>query len=256
MTRFLQKLAPHVRPAPLAALLSRWSGLDRRRFVDTGQGRFWINPVSDLGTSLLSGEYEPAMRRVLEQYLRPGGTFVDLGANEGYFSVIASRLVGPEGSVVAVEPQSRLQTVIQRNLVENGCFNVQVFQCLLSGRAGTAKIALSSDMNTGGSSLFPAARYRLPQEELRTLTLDDFFSKLRVGHCDLMKVDIEGAEWDVFMNSADVLRSGRLRNIVLEIHDSILAARGLDGAVLHQHMLAQGYTADKELGPWVYRRLP
>jgi hypothetical protein len=73
--------------------------------VSTSNGTFFINPVSNFGAAILNGEYEPEMKRILNRYLPDGGTFIDLGANEGYFSVLASRMVGSKGRVVAILPQ-------------------------------------------------------------------------------------------------------------------------------------------------------
>jgi Methyltransferase FkbM domain len=67
-----------------------------------------------------------------------------------------------------------------------------------------------------------------------------------------MKVDIEGAEYDVFMGAGDILRSGIVSNIALEIHSTILKMRGLSGTDLHQKILDAGYTLHSELGNWVY----
>jgi hypothetical protein len=117
---FLLKL----RPALLASFVARVCGLNKRRLVRTEEGTFFINPISNFGSILLAGEYEPQMGAVLRSYLRPGDVFIDMGANEGYFSVLASSLVGPHGTVIAVEPQSRLQGVIQTNIGENTCSNV------------------------------------------------------------------------------------------------------------------------------------
>jgi len=67
-----------------------------------------------------------------------------------------------------------------------------------------------------------------------------------------MKVDIEGAEYDVFMSAADVLKKGLIQNIALEFHPSMLERRGLRAADLHNHMIQCGYEVDTELGPSVY----
>ncbi|MDX2151186.1 MAG: FkbM family methyltransferase [Bryobacteraceae bacterium] len=248
-----ERLVTKLRPAPLAASVAHLLRVNRRRLHQTPYGRFFINPVSDFGSRILAGDYEPEMRRVLELYLKPGMTFIDLGANEGYFSVLASRLVGPDGFVLAIEPQSRLQAVIQRNLMENECFNVQVFQCVLAAESGRASIALSTDMNTGASSLYPTARYRLPEEEVCRFSLSEFFSRRKIGRCHLMKIDIEGAEWDVLMSAGELLRQGIIANLAVEIHESVLHARGLRPEQLHQHLLAHQYECDGTLGVPVYR---
>ena len=227
-------------------------GLNKRRMVETPQGTFFLDPASQFGSNLMNGGYEPQMAEVLARHLQPGGVFIDLGANEGYFSVIASRLVGPAGAVIAVEPQSRLQPVIQTNLTANGCGNVQVIRCVVAEKTETRRLALAGSINTGSSSLFPQAKYSLPTEAVQSLSLSELLARAGVADCDLMKVDIEGAEYDVFMTAGDVLKSGVLRNIALEFHNSILDSRGLSGADLHRHILANGYELDDSQGHWVY----
>ena len=54
------------------------------------------------------------------------------------------------------------------------------------------------------------------------------------------------------MNAGEVLRSGIIRRLVVEIHNAILEARGLRGRDLHEFLLGCGYTMDDSLGPWVY----
>lgn len=250
--RRLQGFVRSLRPAVLASLVGRVSGLSRRRKLQTADGTFWINPISDLGWSLANGGYESGMKVVLEQYLKPGCTFIDLGANEGYFSVIASRLVGPRGTVISVEPQSRLQAVVQTNLSLNHCDNVRIIKAAVTSRSEPVTFELTPDVNTGGSSLFRSTKYACRQEVVDGLTLADFIQRTGIEYCDLMKVDIEGAEYDAFMGSGDTLEKGIIRNISLELHPAILKKRGLSAGDLHQRILAAGYTLHSELGNWVY----
>src|SRR3954470_828715 len=80
-----------VRPAPLAVAMKALLRV-RRLPVTTAEGTFWLDPASSQGLCLLKNDvYEPPMLETLKSYLRPGDTFADVGANEGYFSVVASR---------------------------------------------------------------------------------------------------------------------------------------------------------------------
>src|SRR5262249_44632111 len=151
-----------------------------------------------------------------------------------YFSVLASRLVGPSGNVIAVEPQSRLQNVIQTNLSLNECSNVRLVQAVVSSITGTVQIQLNPDINSGGTSLFRSTKYPLKTEAVPSFTITEFLNRTAVERCDLIKVDVEGAEYDIFMGAEQVLKAGVLRNIALEIHNSILEARCLSSLRLHE----------------------
>jgi FkbM family methyltransferase len=241
-----------LRPAPLASAIAHISGLNRRRLVHTEYGTFFVNPVSNLGFQLLRGEYEPSTRTVLCQYLKPGAVFVDLGANEGYFTVLASRLVGPRGMVIAVEPQSRLQGVIRTNLRANDCHNVRLVKAAVSSKTQRVQLELGSEMNNGATSLFRCTKYPLPKEEVQSVTLAELFHSVEVHQCDLMKVDIEGAEYDAFMGAQEVLKRGVIRHMAIEVHDSILARRGLSWNRTHQVLSECGYRSAHKRSPWIY----
>lgn len=246
------ELVRKLRPAPIGSAAAWLLGLHRRRLVQTDYGKFMLSPVSNLGYNLAHGEYEPAMTRVLHRYLKSGDVFVDLGANEGYFTIIASSLVGESGSVIAVEPQSRLQSSLKATFALNGCNNVRLFQTLVTRSTGTARLHLAASVNTGATSLFRASRYPLPTEEVRSMTLADFLATAGIKRCDLLKVDIEGAEYDVLMGAGEVLKSGVIRKIALEIHHSILTARGLSGEELHRFLLDCGYALLEDADTTVY----
>lgn len=248
----LQRFLVNLRPAPLASLVATVLRLNKRRFVRTEHGTFYINPASDFGSAICTGGHDAKTRNVLSCYLPPGGVFIDLGAHEGYFTVLGSKLVGPRGTVIAVEPQSRLHQVIQTNLEANECFNVRLIRCALSGETGKTRIWLAPETNIGSSSLFRQTRYPLPTEAVPTFSLADLIERIGADRCDLMKVDIESSEYEVFMAAGAVLKSGIIRNIAIEIHNSMLQSRGLSGDRLHHHILEHGYRLNTELGAWVY----
>src|SRR5437899_1542781 len=85
-----------------------------RRIVRLEQGiLLYINPLNHLGHGVLDPSgYEPETFDVLARYIEPGQVVCDIGANEGIFTAYMGKLVGPEGKVLAVEPQSRLRDVL------------------------------------------------------------------------------------------------------------------------------------------------
>lgn len=83
-----------LRPEVLASFLKKTLGFKRINLI-TDNGIFYVDIASCLGYPLLkTGIYEAGMVQVIKTYLKPGNIFVDLGTNEGYFTVIASQLVG------------------------------------------------------------------------------------------------------------------------------------------------------------------
>ena len=243
-----------VRPAFVGSLLKRLLRI-RRRWVDTAEGRFHIDPVSNFGQALLSaGGYEPALTAVLHALLGEGDHVLDVGANEGFFSVLAAKRVGAAGRVVAVEPQSRLQAVISRNLAENRLDNVRVVQTAVADRVGSALLSLSPDINSGSSGLFRTARYRCPTERVDQTTLDELVERFDLAPIKLMKIDIEGFEYEAVLGSKALFRRGAVEYIALELHPTILERRGKPLAEIVAFLHHCGYEPDGRFETLILRR--
>lgn len=199
----------------------------RRREVHVPAGRFLVDPVSYFGAELIrTGAYEPSMTRRLADNLSAGMTFVDVGANEGYFTVMASALVGASGRVVAVEPQERVADVLAANLGLNSCSNVNVVRAAVGDVAGVLVLHIMPSVNTGASSATPPVRYPTRREHVTQVKLDDLLPSLGVETVDLMKIDVEGYESHVIDGAREVFRRGAVRQVALELHPRQLRALG------------------------------
>ena len=234
-----------VRPASLASTLKRMLQI-RRRVVETQAGRFYIDPVSNFGVGVQREDsYEPGLSHAVRTLLREGDIFVDVGANEGFFSILASKVVGSTGRVIAIEPQSRLQGVLARNVRENDALNVEVIQRAISDAPGVATLSVSPDMNTGSSGLFKATRYKVPTQDVLQTTLDGLFKLLSLRSVGLMKMDIEGFEYEAVLGSRDVFRGGVIEYLALELHPMILDRRDRQAKDILDFLNDCGYRRDE-----------
>lgn len=215
----------------------------------TSEGRFFIDPYSNFGYQLFTiGIYEPYTVSLLKTNLKPSDIFVDLGANEAYFSVIASRIVGDEGKVFAVEPQNRLQKIIAKNLELNCCNNIIVMPIVISDKNEEAFIYLSPDMDTGGSSLIRTTFYALPRQKVNAITLSEMFRQQNITKCSLLKIDIEGWEYEAILGSPALFKEPRIKAIVLSLHSQSLTKRGVREKQIIEFLWSCGYiTSDNSL---------
>jgi FkbM family methyltransferase len=202
------RLLLHVRPAPFAAWLKRILRCHRVE-LPTPEGTFWIDPGSVPGAELARGRsWEPHTLAAIKRLVGPGDTFVDVGANEGYFSVVASRCAGTAGRVIAVEPQTRLQPVLRRNLDLNQCANSEVVSSAISDSAGSVQFHLTPDMNTGASGLTAFTHYPLPTQSTDCITLSGLFDAFRIPQGTVVKMDIESWEYEAILGSRELFAAG------------------------------------------------
>ena len=158
--------------------------------------------------------YEPELA-YLEEILAPGGVFVDVGANFGVYTLVASSLVGLEGRVLAAEPTAQSFAVLQQNLELNRSSNVEAFQVALA--EANSKSWLNYGWDPVGNWLSQNGGEGEGEgdqgEEVRTESLDQILEDAGVDHVDAIKIDVEGAEERVLRGAIRCLTN--LRPIVI-----------------------------------------
>lgn len=146
---------------------------------------------SDLGIGFYlftKNNFEPETTNTIQQYLEPNQTVIDVGANIGYYTIIAAQKVGPQGKVIAIEPESRNFKLLKQNISTNHLNNITVLKTAISDTPGLTKLYLS---NSSGehSTIIKHPTYRTTQ----ATTLDKIVSQHHLKP-NLIKIDIEGAE--------------------------------------------------------------
>lgn len=190
------------------------------------------------------GSFEPNEFSFLHGFLKPGMVFVDVGANDGYYTLFAARRVGPAGKVVAVEPSTRERVKLRKNLSHNGLCNVIVVPAALGAASGEADLQLAQGAHSGHNTLGAFAHADVLPASLERVTvdtLDAVVERLKLPHVDFIKVDVEGSEARVLAGANHVLTSMR-PFLLLEINDGALKAQGTSADVLLEKLQADlGY---------------
>ncbi len=177
------------------------------------------------------GIWEPFETALFLACLRPGGVCVDVGANLGYFSTLAASLVGDSGSVFAFEPDPDNFSLLERNLASNGLrHRVHAQQAGLSDVAGTARLFLS-DTNLGDHQVFATEEHRT-SVPVALFNGSDYLED-RLTFLDLLKVDTQGAEYQVMSGLMPLLQSlERPPRIIIELTPLSLRQAGASGRML------------------------
>lgn len=143
----------------------------------------------------------------------PDDVVIDVGANIGAFSVLAARKA-TNGRVIAFEPEPDNFALLCENLSRNGCENVTPVRAAVTDRAGIVTLNLNADSGAGHSlHRDPSGR----GVSVPAMTLADVFDAYAVELCDFLKLDCEGAEYDILYTLPRNL-FGRVRRVALEYH--------------------------------------
>jgi len=163
------------------------------------RGKRWVAGSSDHGCWL--GSYEFDKQRLVARSVTPGTVFFDIGANVGFYTLLASLLVGDTGRVFAFEPLPRNLGYLDKHLRINGVRNVTVFRAAVSDHSGEAWFSEGRDPSQGKLS----STGTIP---IALLSLDDLVTAgtVPLPHC--MKIDVEGAEVSVLQGAGRVLTDG------------------------------------------------
>lgn len=230
-----------MRPLELGIFM-KWLLRVRRLETEAQRIKLWVDPASNFGKRVLrEGNYEADLTGAVSELLLPGQTFVDVGANEGWFSMLAAKLVGCSGRVLACEPQERLWPVITKNIFLNDYTSVQLLPFAVAEQPGEAVINLYPSVNTGSSNISATKRRWESQQRIKLLPLTDILGSLRGGEVDLMKIDVEGFEHKVLLSAGEHLGK-TIKRLVVELHPAQLEALGSSEAQVVALLESRGYS--------------
>jgi len=168
------------------------------------------NPGYALGTT------EPGVQQALAELLEPGMTFYDVGANMGFFSLIAWRRVGPHGRVRSFEPLPESARTLRHNVALNRAENVEVVEAAVGARPGRAQLAVTAESVQAHLADIDTDTPTLGVVDVEVTAID---AELAAGHAvpDVVKIDVEGAELRVLAGMRDTLEQHRPA-LICELH--------------------------------------
>lgn len=203
--------------------------------------------------------YEPELAHALTSRLKPGDVFVDVGANIGFFSVLAARVITAAGTVIAFEPHPGARSGMMHALAENDLAGiVEIVPAAAGASSGSARLFLSQDtvLSTTDPSRSPAREFSFDRAiDVEQVTLDDWFR----GRPDLakriraIKIDVEGTEAEVVAG---------MRETLLLCPGAVILCETSAGSAADALLTAWGYRASLldrrrgEFGNFLYERQP
>ena len=182
----------------------------------------YVRPDKWIERLMWAGAYERELVHLFKKVLHPGMTVLDLGANIGYFSVLAAGLVGKSGQVHAFEPAPTCFAQLKKNLAAFSW--AHAYSSAVGDERGTATFHFSDRGNeTGWGSLLSADNAFTRQTTVPVITLDDWTREQDIHRVDFVKMDIEGGEFRALEGATELL--SRYRPVVVAELNSVCLAR-------------------------------
>lgn len=226
--------------------LRRWVWANARRpfLVPWLEGlRVHVGSNDELLKSLfLTGFFEPNEILLLDRLLRPGMSFVDVGANLGMYTLFAAKKVGEKGAVLAIEPSSREFQKLRANVELNRLSRVRLLQMGVSDHPRDAELLIADEEHSGHNSLggFCYATRLDRTETIRVERLDDILQRNRFPKVDILKMDIEGGELFALRGMVRTLETFHPL-LLLEMSDPAAALQGSSSVQVWDFLSALGY---------------
>ncbi|HEY6983117.1 MAG TPA: FkbM family methyltransferase [Reyranella sp.] len=191
----------------------------------------------------VSGSFEPNEFAFFDRVLRPGMSVVDIGANEGLYTLFAARRVGASGRVVAVEPSSRERGLLEANLARNRLGNVTIVPHALAEQSGAAELQIAPKRHGGHNTLggfIHEGETAVARETVTIETLDALGARLGLARIDVVKIDVEGAELRLLSGGRTLLCQHR-PILLIEANEEALKRQGTGTAALVDLLLSLDY---------------
>lgn len=190
---------------------------------------------------------EQRVLEVLVRFLHAGNVVYDIGGNVGLFSVVLAKTIGPQGVLIAFEPQGQNFTHLQENLKLNGLTNFRCYRKALGDRSGQATLYASKVI--GNSSLVQHGQPGDAGETVEVITGDEFVNTEGVPLPRVVKIDVEGFEFAVIQGLRTTLAQPACELVCCEVHPSLLP-RGIPPQAVESLLREIGFKKIESFPRW------
>jgi FkbM family methyltransferase len=178
--------------------------------------------------------------KIIESLLDPGEAFWDVGANIGYFSLVAASVLKNRGQIVSFEPGRIAYERLEDNVSLNPFTNILIYKLAVTDKSGEGVLYLSGDVADSGANLYNPGKDQTIQEICETVSLDQFSREQGLQPPAFIKMDVEGAELASLKGAENIL-AGVRPLLLIEMEEKNLRAAGTDKAAIVQLLGEYGY---------------
>jgi len=229
-------------------ITSRWGTTEKQ--CNIGGYLVDVDIWENIQKSMYLNWYEPDETEWVKSIIGPGMTVVDVGSSFGYYSFVASGLVGETGRVYSFEPSKPAYDSFVRNVKKNNIKNINAYQMGLGDSENDLELfdSLGTSVNTlniHAPTFLPQVYYPVNDRNMglvHIMRLDNFWEQNNLGNIDLVKIDVEGFERNVLVGMGNLFRNRTVKHILIEYMQATqLFSEGTESDFMHRLLTGYGF---------------
>lgn len=188
------------------------------------------------------GLYDPPETQLLYRLLQPGDIFLDVGANVGYYTLVASQIVGPDGQVHAFEPIAQNTAALRETITQNNISNILVNEVAVGATPGSLQLYVGDrEIGNSGWASIVSSQKRTKGLTVEKISLDRYLQAREITQVQLVKLDIEGSELQALQGMESLLSGPDAPSLLCEVNPYLLGKLNLSPRVLTTYLDERGY---------------
>lgn len=184
-------------------------------------------------------DYDAEAQQFIRKNLKAGDTFMDIGANVGFYTLLSASIVGDKGRVIAIEPNPKTFDKMKKTIERNGLKNILALNIGLGRQESEVELYFNS--STGNDSATMVAHGPSESVRVKVLTLDEVAKQHGIDRVAYVKIDVDGFEPEVFAGALGLLKAGKIRALQSEFSDVWLRKNNSSPDSVHRFLTDVGF---------------
>ena len=195
---------------------------------------------------VLGKDLEKDVKKEFSLNINSGDTVIDVGAHIGEYTLLGAKLVGEKGFIISVEPDHDTIKSLKENIILNNFKNCLVLEKAVGKKIETKPLYKISEEDIYGY-LDPYVKNKKLKKysEIEVTTIDEIILSNNLDSVNLLKIDVEGFEYEVLLGCNNALKNNKIKKIIVETHSEYLKAKGIDEDSIYTLLKEHGFTIKK-----------
>jgi len=195
---------------------------------------------------ILGKDFEKDVKREFSQNVNEGDTVIDVGAHIGEYTLLGAKLVGDKGFVISVEPDHDSVISLKKNIILNNFKNYLILEKAVGEKIETKSLYKVNEEDVYGY-LDPYVENKKLKKysEIEVTTIDDIVLSNNLNIINLLKIDVEGFEYEVLLGCNDTLKKNKIKKIIIELHPKYLKYKGINEDLIYTFLKKHGFEIKK-----------